>query len=310
MALGPSGDLFMVGWQYSEDYPNVQAYLQRMDASSGAVVDTVFDNSGAILSPDVAGAPGGGSVVVAMKESGLYIARFGPAGEEVFSQVLNLGTVEIRDVAVTSSGEIVLAGYTSSGSLPDAFVLRLDGGTGQVLSSIPLGGSGYDYVNSVAVGPGGDAYVVGDTSSPDFPTVNPLQPFKGPSDGFIARISENRTPDCSRSTASPSVIWPPNGKMIPVSILGVTDPEGDPVALKVTGISQDEPGAAFSGIGSSVARVKAERDGKGDGRVYRIEFQATDPSGASCTGQVTVCVPHDQGKGSCMDSGALVSPSR
>jgi len=95
--------------------------------------------------------------------------------------------------------------------------------------------------------------------------------------------------------------------MIPVSILGVTDPEGDPVALKVTGISQDEPGAAFSGIGSSVAQVKAERDGKGDGRVYRIEFQATDPSGASCAGQVTVCVPHDQG--SCVDS-ALVSSSR
>jgi hypothetical protein len=71
--------------------------------------------------------------------------------------------------------------------------------------------------------------------------------------------------------------------------------------LKVTGITQDEPGAAFSGIGFSVARVKAERDGLGNGRVYRIGFEAADPSGASCTGTVTVCVPHDQGKGSCVD---------
>ena len=142
---------------------------------------------------------------------------------------------------------------------------------------MPLGG----YVGAVAGGPGGDAYVA--------------------FGNYVARISENRPPDCSAATASPSVIWPPNGKMVPVSILGVTDPAGDPVALKITGITQDEPGAAFSGIGSSVAQVKAERDGKGDGRVYRIEFEAAAPSGASCTGEVTVCVPHDGGKGSCVD---------
>lgn len=294
IAMGPSGDLFTVGWQHPDYELSYASFFQRKDASSGAVIEPLLDDSEMINLVNVAGAPGGGSVIVGeiwpLSSGDFYIAGFGPEGEEVFSRVLNLGTGRIRDVAVTSSGEIVLAGW--SGSPSGAFVLRLDGGTGQVLSSINLGSSGYRSVNSVAVGPGGDAYVTGP--------------------GFIARISENRPPDCSRSTASPSVIWPPNGKMIPVSILGMIDPEGDPVVLNVTGISQDEPGAAFSGIGSSVAQVKAERDDKGDGRVYRIEFQATDPSGASCTGQVTVCVPHHQGKkkGSCVDSGALVSSSR
>ena len=176
----------------------------------------------------------------------------------------------IFSTAVTSSGQIVLAGVGR-----DPFILRLDGGTGEVISSMPGGWT-------VAVGPGGDVYVA--------------------MNGGLSRFTENRPPGCSGATASPSVIWPPNGKMIPVSILGVTDPEGDPVSLKVTGISQDEPGAAFSGIGSSIAQVKAERDGKGDGRVYRIEFEATDPTGASCTGKVTVCVPRDQGTRSCVDS--------
>ncbi|HVG07933.1 MAG TPA: hypothetical protein VNM67_09520, partial [Thermoanaerobaculia bacterium] len=207
---------------------------------------------------------------------GFYIARFGPAGEEVFSRVLNLGAAVILDVAVTSSGQIVLAGAKRSGGyIQDPFILRLDGGTGEVISSMPGGWT-------VAVGPGGDVYVA--------------------MNGGLSRFTENRPPVCSGATASPSVIWPPNGKMIPVSILGVTDPEGAPVSLKVTGISQDEPGAAFSGIGSSLAQVKAERDGKGDGRVYRILFEALDPSGASCTGRVTVCVPHDQGTRSCVDS--------
>lgn len=292
ISLGPSGDLFAVGLQYPDSY-SYAVYLQRTVASSGAVVETLLDDSGTIDLVDVAGASGGGSVVVGEiwppSSGGFYIAGFGPEGEEVFSRILNLGTGRIRDIAVTSSGEIVLAGYTRSGSLVNAVVLRLDGATGQVLSSINLGRSG-DYAGSVAVGPEGDAYVAGSN--------------------FVARILENRPPDCSRSTANPSVVWPPNGKMIPVSILGVADPESDSVALKVTGISQDEPGAAFSGIGSSVAQVKAERDGKGDGRVYRIEFQATDSSGESCTGQVTVCVPHDQNKGSCVEGGALVSSYR
>lgn len=252
MALGPSGDLITVGWAYPQepDQVYVEVILERVDASSGAIIETLVDGTETLSwFVDVAATPGNGSVVVGMKSEGLYVAEFGPAGEKIFSRVLDLGAlnpaaVESFDVAVTSSGEIVVKVYARSGSA----VLRLEGGTGEVISSM------------------------------------------------------NRPPDCSGATASPSVIWPPNGQMVQVSILGVTDPEGKAVAMKVTGITQDEPGAAFSGIGSSVAQVKAERDGKGDGRVYRIEFVAADPSGASCTGEVTVCVPHDRGKGNCVDS--------
>ncbi len=245
------------------------AYVLRMDASSGAMTETVFSYDEVIEPLDIAAAPGGGSVVLGRQGGDFYIAGFGSEGQEVFSRLLNLGTAAISDVAVTSTGEIVLAGYTRSGSgLPlGAFVLWLDGGTGEVLSSIDLGSSGHRYATAVAVGPGDDVYVTGA--------------------GFIVRISENRAPDCSRSTASPSVIWPPNGRMIPVSILGVTDPEGDAVALKVTGISQDEPGAAFSGIGPGLPHripshrslrrvlhrpgdgVRAARPGQGQGELRR-----------------------------------------
>ena len=49
-----------------------------------------------------------------------------------------------------------------------------------------------------------------------------------------------------------------------------------------------------------------ERDGQGDGRVYRVLFHATDPFGGACTGDVTLCVPHDQGHGGgCGDGGPL-----
>ena len=50
----------------------------------------------------------------------------------------------------------------------------------------------------------------------------------------------------------------------------------------------------------SQAWVRAERTGTpkvpGNGRVYEIQFTATDPSGAACSGVVNTGVPHDQRK--------------
>ncbi|HEX3554649.1 MAG TPA: hypothetical protein VIA62_15610, partial [Thermoanaerobaculia bacterium] len=108
-----------------------------------------------------------------------------------------------------------------------------------------------------------------------------------------------------------SLLWPPNGWLVPILIFGVTDPDGDPVTLAITAVRQDEPltraGAPdATGIGTALPSVRADRAGNGDGRVYHISFQARDPQGASCTGMVTVCVPHDQGQGrACGDGGGL-----
>lgn len=51
----------------------------------------------------------------------------------------------------------------------------------------------------------------------------------------------NHDPDCSAATVSPSLLWPPRHQLVPVSIAGVTDPDGDPVTIAVTGVTQDEP---------------------------------------------------------------------
>jgi hypothetical protein len=38
--------------------------------------------------------------------------------------------------------------------------------------------------------------------------------------------------------------------------------------------------------------LRAERSGKGNGRVYQVDFTADDGQGGSCTGSVNVGVPH------------------
>jgi cysteine-rich repeat protein len=124
---------------------------------------------------------------------------------------------------------------------------------------------------------------------------------------------ENRPPVCDGATPSVALLWPPNHKFVEVGIDGVTDPDGDPVAVVVTAISQDEPlddpGSGntcpdAAGVGTGRARLRAERSGGGDGRVYHVSFRADDGRGGECTGTVEVCVRHDQRPGgTCGDQG-------
>jgi hypothetical protein len=127
----------------------------------------------------------------------------------------------------------------------------------------------------------------------------------------------NQCPDCTAAAPTAAALWPPNHKLAPVEVTGITDPQGQSTTIRIDDIAQDEPTeglgdgntcADAEGVGSSTAWVRAERSGTkktpGNGRVYSISFTATDPDGYACTGAVTTCVPHDQGGRSvCVDDG-------
>ncbi|HOX02973.1 MAG TPA: terpene cyclase/mutase family protein [Candidatus Paceibacterota bacterium] len=126
------------------------------------------------------------------------------------------------------------------------------------------------------------------------------------SDGDMAIFTPNQPPDCSGAYPSIARLWPPNNTFTAIQVLGVTDPDGDPITITIDGIWQDEPVNTFgdgnfgpdaSGVGSSTAQVRAERSGTqkvpGNGRMYHIRFTASDGRGMSCSGEVLVGVPHD-----------------
>jgi hypothetical protein len=122
-------------------------------------------------------------------------------------------------------------------------------------------------------------------------------------------VVTNRSPDCGGAAGVPAALWPPNHGFVDVSIVGVTDPDGDLTSITITAITQDEavdgcPDA--TGVGTASASVRAEREGRGDGRVYHIAFMAADDRGGVCTATVSVCTPHDQRGGrTCVDQGAV-----
>jgi hypothetical protein len=116
----------------------------------------------------------------------------------------------------------------------------------------------------------------------------------------------NLPPVCSAVVLDVTRLWPPNHKLRTITASGATDPDiGGTVTLVIDAITQDEPvngrgdgntapDAVLTSPVSDEARVRAERAGPGDGRVYRVHFTATDQFGATCEGTATVGVPHDR----------------
>jgi hypothetical protein len=141
-----------------------------------------------------------------------FVVKFqASGGSRVFSTYVggNAGTAglpeAVNGVAVDSSGNVYIAGVTSStdftttasvfqtairGGGIDAFVAKLSPSGNTRLYSSYLGGAGADAAAAIRVDSAGYAYVVGYTASQDFPTSDAVQPIlKGSYDAFLAKIS-------------------------------------------------------------------------------------------------------------------------
>jgi hypothetical protein len=111
-------------------------------------------------------------------------------------------------IAVDASGDAFVAGGTTSSDFPhtsgvfqptlkgttNAFVLEL-APSGALTYSTYLGGTGSDKAFGIALDGSGNAYVVGSTSSIDFPTQNPLQGYLTGStgSGFLTKLNSSGT---------------------------------------------------------------------------------------------------------------------
>jgi hypothetical protein len=119
-------------------------------------------------------------------------------------------------------------------------------------------------------------------------------------------VVDTTPPVISNVSASPDVLWPPNHKMVDVTVHATATDTCGPATWKIISVSSNEvakgkatkSSPAWKITGDHTVNLRAERDGKGSGRVYTITVQAKDVSGnLSTPATVTVTVPHDQGKG-------------
>jgi hypothetical protein len=117
-------------------------------------------------------------------------------------------------------------------------------------------------------------------------------------------VQDTTSPTIESVTATPNSLWPPNHKMQDVTVSVVASDICDAnAACQIDSITSDEP-VNGDGDGNTspdweivpplAAKLRAERAGTGDGRVYTLTVKCADASGNSAQKSVEVLVPHDQ----------------
>ncbi|HTJ76490.1 MAG TPA: SBBP repeat-containing protein [Acidimicrobiales bacterium] len=183
IALGPGGSVYVAGVTESPDFPKAKA---AQDAYGGGPSDA-------------------------------FVARIAANGATLDWSTFLGGTQtdRARGVAVDTAGNAYVTGSTSSVDFPslnaqqpgpyrpddvDAFLTKIPASGAPIAYSTRLGGGNDDHGLAVAVDGQGEAFVTGDTLSPGFPTVRPLQAASGGSasgvagsfpDAFVAKFAAN-----------------------------------------------------------------------------------------------------------------------
>jgi hypothetical protein len=210
-------------------------------------------------------------------QSNVWVAKFDPSGSAlVYSTYLGgSGSSFGIAIAIDSEGSACVTGLTNSSNFPmanafqpvygggdhDGFVTKFDPTGAALVFSTYLGGSAHDGGWRIAVDPEGNAYVTGNTSSRDFPTVNPFQPsLRGGPDAYVTKFD-------------------PTGDVVYSTYLGGSGATlGQAIAVDAKGQAYVTGSVSFAGSRDfpTVNPVQAESAGAID--VFITQF---DPTGAA-----------------------------
>ena len=121
------------------------------------------------------------------------------------------------------------------------------------------------------------------------------------SDRVVITVADGEAPTITAVLATPSIILQTNHQMVPVLVsASITDCDSA-VSCRVVSVTSNEPedgvgdgdtAPDWEVTGDLTLKIRAERAGKGAGRVYTVTVACTDASGNTSTSTVTIAVPH------------------
>jgi hypothetical protein len=173
IAIDSSGNAYVTGQTTSTNFPIVPGSYRTTNAGGLDVFVTKISADGSTL---------------------IYSTYVGGSGDDAGNAI-----------AVDTSGDAFVAGVTGSatdfptttgalqtigGGDTDAFVFELNPAGTRLTYSTYLGGTGVDIANGIALDSSGNTYIVGSTTSTDFPTHNAIQSsIAGESNGFVTQLN-------------------------------------------------------------------------------------------------------------------------
>ena len=171
LTLDTNDSIYITGFTDSADFPTVNAYNNTFTGSYDVFVSK--------LSAD------GSSLI--------YSTYVGGTGDD-------RGT----NIALDKYGNAYITGYTASSDFPtvyafndkyggsfyDTFAFKLSSNGSTLVYSTFIGGSGTEYANDIAVDGDGNAYIVGETWSSNYPIVNEYNNTAlDKADAFVSKLS-------------------------------------------------------------------------------------------------------------------------
>ena len=198
--LNGKGTAYLLEFSCGEENDSVEGVV--VDASGIAYVTGGTKSIGFPTTANAYQASRGG-------DTDAFLTKINAAGSSlIYSTYLGgSGTDRGSGVAIAANGNAFLAGFAGSADFPtenafqnnfgggfDAFVAEIDtkvSGINSLLLCSYLGGSGDDKGYGIVLDSSfSNMFVVGQTSSANFPTLNPAQPASGGGfDAFVAKIS-------------------------------------------------------------------------------------------------------------------------
>jgi hypothetical protein len=136
----------------------------------------------------------------------VFVAKLNPSGNgfAYCTYIGGSGDDRAYGIALDASGSAYVVGSTTSHDFPtrypiqssidggrNAFVLKLSPAGNTLVFSTYLGGNGSDTAWGIALDASGNSYVVGDTTSTDFPATAFQTSYHGSQDAFVAKISSD-----------------------------------------------------------------------------------------------------------------------
>ncbi len=129
-------------------------------------------------------------------------------------------------------------------------------------------------------------------------------------DGVLLDVQDTQAPSLSATLPPGLLLWPPNHRMIPVTVQVAASDLCGPVAWTLESLTSSEPDddpgtsdgetsddiqGATAGSPDTDFRLRAERSAAASGRTYLVTYRAVDGAGNTTTSTLPVQVPHDVG---------------